>query len=183
MHEQALQDGLLPEVRIYGEAMKLYNGEIYRQFIISCLAMDYSPEMVRLVYSERYGRNDLTGELIGSISQQDQAEIRRVREEQLAALVDLSVTARIDAIARELEELMNSADTKADARAYLAAANTLKGYLEMLAKIRNELKEGPSVVIAQQITAQMNYDGLKVMEQDGLITINKEPELKALLGV
>jgi hypothetical protein len=151
--------------------LKFYGGEVWSEFVVSCAAMGYPEEVIKNLFAERYGRDDLTVELIKDIIKKRGDDIAALRERQLDSLKELHIVSRIDTQTRKLEDLTNNMTAEQDSRGLVAVAGVLARYLEMLAKISGELKDTKKIEIQHNYDVKASYLVLDKLERDGVIKI------------
>lgn len=160
--------------------MTLYRGEVFKTFLIDRAAMGFDFAAIKGEFDQLYGIPLKEADYESLLATEDDA-VRAREKELMDEMKSQNTFQQIRAIKDQLEEARDIALANQDLKTYASLTQaSLKSIEVTLRGLEVLQKKDAATITLVQIN---NYGALGALARDGIITINKEPELKKLFGV
>lgn len=164
--------------------MKIYRGNAYKQWLIDRFACGFDRDTIKESFELEFDIEISDVELDNMLESEDEAI--REREEELKQAIkkeSLSVILRLEGLLKDLEPALKELRDNGHYKIYAQLlAPTLKA-LEMIAKIKGNIKENTEITVNTAVVQRENYEAMQVLEEDGIIVIKEKDKLKKMLNI
>ena len=159
--------------------MPIYQGSVFKQFLIVRYAMGFEPAAICNEFETQMGVPVSESE-VEIILKGCNNEIRAREEELITELKSQNVIGALLSIKAELVEVASMAKADKDYKTFAQLSNSSMKSIEVIINMTEKFRtrEDTKTLVA----VQNNYFAIEVLVKDGLIEVKDEAKLKEILG-
>jgi len=162
----------------------IYKGRAYKQWLIDRFASGFERKTIKEAFLKEFDF-EISDVEIDNLLKNEEDRIK-AREAELIIEIkkeSLSVILRLEKLLKDLQPVLKNLKDEKNYKVYAQLlAPTLKA-LEMIAKIKGNIKDNTEITVNTAVIQKENYDALVELAKDGVIEIKEDAKLRKMLEI
>ena len=164
--------------------MEIYRGRAYKQWLIDRFACGLDKETIKASFKNTFDYEITDSEMDNmlkneedKIKQREKELLEQLKEEASNELLEL------ERLLKDAKPALEELKSEGNYRVYSQMMNSTLKALELIAKIKGNIKDNTEVTINQAVIQQENFEAMCELEEDGIIVIKDKKKLKKMLNI